>query len=194
MPSIGPAVRRLLLIESASTVGYGVAFTFLPLTAPPRPTWVVPAAFLAQQITGTATRWLAGVWHDRSGTHRLLRPAVVLAAVGLSSCASPQDPALLLAGMALFGAGFGVVQNATLMAMLDQTDTASASVAWNLAYDCGTGVGAAGGALISLAAGPAVMFLSTAGSVLLTAAPRLKPADRRSPRRRGPGSRISDAL
>lgn len=168
-----PVVRRLFLIEAASTVGYGVAFTFLPLSAPARPTWVVPAAFLVQQLSATVARWLVGVWADRRGAGRILRPAVVLAALGLASCACPQDPAILLVGMALFGAGFGMVQNATLLAMLDGTDTASASVAWNLAFDGGTGIGAAGGALVFQAAGPAVMFVAVAGAVLLTAVPRL---------------------
>ncbi|HEV2639043.1 MAG TPA: MFS transporter [Actinocrinis sp.] len=169
-----PALRRLFTIELASTVGYGVAFTFLPLAAPPHPAWAVPAAFLVQQTTATTARWVTGTWADHHDTRRLLRPAATLAALGLSSCAYPQDPVLLLAGMALFGAGFGALQNATLMAMLDQTDTPTASVAWNLAFDSGTGLGAAGGALVLQAAGPVVTFLATAGTMVVSALPRLR--------------------
>ena len=68
------------------------------------------------------------------------------ALVGLCAFAWRDNFAAIAVGMLLIGAGFGVVQNASLSWMLDTTtqsghDTLSA--AWNLAYDSGLGIGAA---------------------------------------------------
>jgi hypothetical protein len=50
----------------------------------------------------------------------------------------------------LFGIGFGVVQNDALVAMFARAPAAKASVAWNVAFDAGQGLGAVAlGALIS---------------------------------------------
>ena len=49
----------------------------------------------------------------------------------------------VVAGAALVGVGFGVVQNTSLVGMLaGAAGTATASAAWNIAYDTGTGLGA----------------------------------------------------
>ena len=47
---------------------------------------------------------------------------------------------LLFAGMVLFGAGFGVIENATFALLIEQLPEAKASALWNLAYDAGYGV------------------------------------------------------
>jgi hypothetical protein len=52
-----------------------------------------------------------------------------------------------LAGAALFGAGFGIAQNASLTLMFQRapsTAYGTVSAVWNLAYDTGLGLGAAG--------------------------------------------------
>jgi MFS family permease len=46
--------------------------------------------------------------------------------------------------MSLFGAGFGIIQNATLALMIDRMPASglgTASALWNLAYDAGFGAG-----------------------------------------------------
>ena len=56
------------------------------------------------------------------------------------------SPAAVLAGMALFGTGFGIIQNATLVLMIDRMPASglgTASALWNLAYDAGYGAGPA---------------------------------------------------
>ena len=62
------------------------------------------------------------------------------------------DPAAVLVGAAVFGAGFGVVQSATMAVMLSRVTPSGyglVSAMWNLGYDAGYGIGAAGfGALV----------------------------------------------
>ncbi len=64
------------------------------------------------------------------------------------------DPLALL-GAAVFGAGFGAVQNITLVVMFEQTESGPASTAWNIAYDAGQGLGSIGfGILVTLSGYP----------------------------------------
>jgi hypothetical protein len=52
-----------------------------------------------------------------------------------------------VAGAAVFGLGFGVAQNSTQTLMYDrvpESGHSAVSALWNLAYDGGMGVGAAG--------------------------------------------------
>jgi MFS family permease len=83
------------------------------------------------------------------------------------------SPAAVIIGMSLFGAGFGIIQNATLTLMLDRmpaSGLSTASALWNLAYDAGYG---AGPAVFGLFAGrtgyPAAFVL--AGLLMLAALP-----------------------
>ncbi|MFC4030923.1 MFS transporter [Streptomyces polygonati] len=156
-PLAGP-----LLVEGATTIAYGVVFTFLPLTAS-----AAPGALLAAQVASLLARLGSGRLVDRHGGRRVLGPAVLTAALGAAAGAAPHHPAIVLAGSALFGAGFGVIQNATLVLIMRAAgDTPAglglASVSWNLAFDGGTGLGAlAGGPLLALG-GPAALFPATA--------------------------------
>ncbi|GAA2348524.1 MFS transporter [Saccharopolyspora halophila] len=109
-------------------------------------------ALLAFGATGMLGRWAAGRLGDRFGQLRVLAPSIIIGAVGfglLSVAAGLAEP-VALAGAALFGAGFGAVQNTTLVLMLERTSSGSASTAWNIAFDGGQGIGAIGfGALVS---------------------------------------------
>ena len=51
----------------------------------------------------------------------------------------------LLGGAALFGIGFGLLQNATLVLMMERVSESEyglGSTLWNVAFDAGTGLGA----------------------------------------------------
>ncbi|MCS0605868.1 MFS transporter [Streptomyces sp. LP11] len=156
-PLAGP-----LSVEAASTTAYGVVFTFLPLTTP-----AAPAALLAAQLATVLSRLGAGPLIDRYGGRRVLWPAGFVTVLGTAAGAAPGRPVLLLAGAALFGAGFGAVQSATLvLAMRAAGDHAAglalAGVAWNIAFDGGTGAGSlVGGPLLALG-GPRVLFPAAA--------------------------------
>ena len=53
---------------------------------------------------------------------------------------------MLIAGMCLFGVGFGISQNVTFALLIDRAPVSgygTASALWNLAYDAGYGAGPA---------------------------------------------------
>ncbi|MEU8705438.1 MFS transporter [Streptomyces sp. NPDC048565] len=170
-PMTGP-----LLVEIASTTAYGVVFTFVPLTAS-----AAPQALLAAQASSVLARLVAGWLIDGYGGRRVLVPAVLVTALGTAAGSASDEPALLLAGAVLFGAGFGAVQSATLVLVMQAADEGSAGlgragVAWNIAFDAGTGIGSlAGGPLLS-AGGPSALFPTTAAAL---AALLLVPSTRR---------------
>lgn len=136
----GGGALRVPLIFAASTVAAGVVDSFLPL-AHGVPSSLSSAALLVQAIAATISRWQAGRHGDRYGHDRMLVPALAVAAVGMVALTWLASPAMIFAGMLLFGAGFGVVENATFALLLDQQPEARASARWNLAYDAGYGVG-----------------------------------------------------
>jgi MFS family permease len=81
------------------------------------------------------------------------------------------SPVAVIAGMGLFGTGFGIVQNATLTLMIDRMPAAgvgTASALWNLAYDAGYGAGPAVFGLFAGRTGYPVAFALT--SLLMLAA------------------------
>jgi MFS family permease len=77
---------------------------------------------------------------------------------------------MIFAGMVLFGAGFGVIENATFALLIEQQPEAKASALWNFAYDAGYGAGPAVFGLISVRTGYPVSFALT-GVLILAAVP-----------------------
>src|SRR5262249_17521194 len=78
------------------------------------------AALLVAAITATLSRWQAGRHGDRNGHARLLIPALIAAALGMTAMMWLASPVLMFAGMVLFGAGFGVIENATFALLIQQ--------------------------------------------------------------------------
>jgi MFS family permease len=76
------------------------------------------------------------------------------------------SPALMFASMALFGAGFGVIENATFALLIEQLPEAKASTLWNLAYDAGYGAGPAVFGLFAARTGYPAAFALTGILVL----------------------------
>ena len=164
----GPALR-LPLIFAASTVAAGVVDSFLPL-AKGLPASLCSAALLVQAIVATLSRWQAGRRGDRLGHRRLLIPALAVSALGLAAMIGLSSPVLVMASMVLFGAGFGVIEGATLALMLERLPEAQASARWNLAYDAGYGAGPAVFGLFAGGIGYPVAFALT-GLVVLAVVP-----------------------
>ena len=95
-------------------------------------------------MTATASRWWAGRHGDRHGHAGLLIPGLLIAAAGMASLIWVSAPVAVIAGMCLFGIGFGIAQNATFALMIDRAPAGgygTASALWNLAYDAGYGTG-----------------------------------------------------
>ncbi len=160
---------RLPLIFAAATIAAGVLDSFLPL-AKGIPSNLSSAALLVQAITATLSRWQAGKHGDRYGHARLLIPALAVAAFGMAAMMVLGSPVVLFAGMVLFGAGFGVIENATFALLIEQLPEAKASALWNLAYDAGYGAGPAVFGLICVRTGYPAAFALT-GALILAAVP-----------------------
>jgi len=161
------ATLRLPLIFAAATIAAGVLDSFLPL-AKGIPSNLASAALLVQAITATLSRWQAGKHGDRYGHARLLIPALAVAALGMAAMIVLGSPVMIFAGMVLFGAGFGVIENATFALLIEQLPEAKASALWNLAYDAGYGAGPAVFGLICVSTGYPAAFALTGVLILAT--------------------------
>jgi MFS family permease len=138
-----PGQLRPFLIFAASTVAAGVVVSFLPLATGVSGD-VAAAGLLVQALTATVSRWWAGRRGDRAGHARLLVPALVIASLGMITMIWLASPVAVVAGMGLFGIGFGIAQNATFALMIERmppSGLGTASALWNLAYDAGYGAG-----------------------------------------------------
>ena len=117
-------------------------------------------------------------------------PGVLTAVAGVLMLSLTAVPAAVIAGAAVFGAGFGVTQNVTQTLMYDrvaESGYGAASAVWNLAYDGGMGLGAAGFGVLALHAGYPVAFALTAAVMLAVLAAAGAPGRRggRRPDRSG---------
>ena len=105
----------------------------------------------------------------------LLVPGVLAAAAGVLVLSLTAVPAAVIAGAAVFGLGFGVTQNVTQTVMYDRVPESAygaSSALWNLAYDGGMGLGAAGFGALAIRTGYPAAFALTAAlmsAVLLPA-------------------------
>ncbi|WP_394378465.1 MFS transporter [Saccharopolyspora spinosa] len=153
------------IVMTAAAVAAGGLTAFLPLAvAGP----VAPAALMVFGASTMLGRWAAGQLGDRLGQRRVLVPAVLMAGLGtgLLAVAAWGAAPLALLGAAAFGAGFGAVQNITLVVMFERTESGAASTAWNIAYDAGQGLGAIGfGALVTLSGYPTTFAVA---AILIT--------------------------
>jgi len=181
-----PGQLRPFLIFAASTVAAGVVVSFLPLATGVSGN-VAAAGLLVQALTATISRWWAGRRGDRTGHARLLVPALAIASLGMITMLWLASPLAVIAGMCLFGIGFGIAQNATFALMIERmppSGLGTASALWNLAYDAGYGAGPAlFGLLVGHSGYPAAFALTAA---LMLAA---LPAARRERSAAAPGSR-----
>jgi predicted MFS family arabinose efflux permease len=159
------ALLRPAVTFAAITMAAGVVVTFLPLAVTRGSGSLAAVALLAQAAAATGARWWAGRHGDRHGPAGLLVPAVLAAALGVLALVWTGSAAAVLAGMVLFGAGFGVSQNASLALMFDRVSSAgygTVSALWNLAFDAGLGLGAAGFGVVAAQTGYPAAFALTA--------------------------------
>lgn len=144
--SLAPTLVLLVV-----TLAGGGFLTYLPIERPEGA--LATSAVLVWGLVATLTRWLAGRIVDRSGLGSLLPGSSLTAAAGLGILASglllpPGAIAwtVILFGAAVFGAGYGSIQNLTLVAAFNrapQDQAASVSAVWNIGFDAGTALGAA---------------------------------------------------
>ncbi|WP_433557193.1 MFS transporter [Pseudonocardia xinjiangensis] len=170
-----PGLRRPAMVFAATATAAGITATFLPLAVG----GIAAVALLGQSLAATVARWLAGRHGDRHGPAGLLAPGVLAVALGTGALLLG-SPIATVAGMLLFGAGFGVAQSATMMVMYNRAPTSAygtVSALWNLGYDAGYGAGAAGFGAVAGITGYPPAFLLTAVLVGAALVPALR--DRR---------------
>ncbi|MFF4503954.1 MFS transporter [Streptomyces sp. NPDC001401] len=171
------ALLRPVVVFAATATAAGILVTFLPLAVPSASASVVTVALFVQPAAATVARWAAGRHGDRHGSARLVLPGLLLSAAGVLVTAATGSAAAVVAGTALFGAGFGIAQNATLTLMYARVSASSygtVSALWNLAYDGGMGVGAAGFGVLAGLTGYPWAFAMTAVLMLGALAPALR--------------------
>ena len=175
----GPLLR-ISLVFTATTTAAGVVLTFLPLAAPGSGLFSAVGGLLIFGAATTISRWWAGRFGDRRDPHLLLLPGLLAATLGMICL--PLGGYALLAGALLFGTGFGLLQNATLiltMKRVSESEHAMGSTLWNVAFDAGTGLGAFLFGFVIAATGFTWAFTLSAG--LVAAAIILVQLDRQLP-------------
>ncbi|MET9880102.1 MFS transporter [Actinacidiphila glaucinigra] len=171
------ALARPTAVFATTALGAGIIVTFLPVAVPASLSALVTVALFAQPATSTVARWFAGRYGDRHGPARLVLPGLLASAAGLLLTASTGSPVAVLAGVTLFGAGFGVAQNATLTLMysrVPESGYGTVSALWNVAYDGGMGVGAVAFGVTAAHTGYPAAFALTAAAMLVALAPALR--------------------
>jgi predicted MFS family arabinose efflux permease len=171
-----PALVRPGITFAVTAMAAGAAITFVPLALVRAPGILAPAALLAQPAAATVTRWLAGRHGDRHGPARLLLPGTAVTVVGVLGVAISllACPPAVIAAMAVFGAGFGTVQNSTQTLMCRRAPAGgygTVSAMWNVAYDAGLGLGGAGFGVLAAHGSYPVAFGLTATLMLVALLP-----------------------
>jgi MFS family permease len=173
---------QLSLVFAATTFAGGAVVAFLPITAPNG--HLAATGLFVQATAATAARWLAGRSGDRHGHARLLVPALIASAVGVTALAVAADLASFVIAAVVFGGGFGVLQSATLAAMVERaprSDYGTVNAVWNVAYDVGYGVGPIAFGLLAATSSDMTAFTATA-TVILAAIPAAHRSTRRPSR------------
>jgi MFS family permease len=178
-PHTGTASSRAAVLAALTpsavllvvTLAGGGLVTFLPIE---RPDGVLATAtLLVFGLTAALGSWRAGVLADRAGTRLLLPLALLLSAGGMAVVALGLSAGAgwVLAGAAVFGAGYGAVQNLTLVtafARAGEGGATTASAVWNASFDAGTAVGALVLGLVAAGIGLPWTYVLVAGVLLLT--------------------------
>ncbi|CAM5290623.1 MFS transporter [Streptomyces aurantiogriseus] len=161
-----PALARPAAVFAVTALGAGIIVTFLPLAVAAQYSGLVAAALFVQPAASAVARWFAGRHGDRHGADRLIVPGLLASAAGILVTALTDVPVAVIVGVAVFGIGFGITQNATITLMYSRVPASgygTVSALWNLAYDAGMGIGAVGfGAMAALTGYPWAFALTAA--------------------------------
>ncbi|MEN3221075.1 MFS transporter [Mycolicibacterium porcinum] len=160
---VGP-IAALVVITAAG----GGILTFAPQLSGAT---TALGALLAMTGTAALARWLIGGIADHHGAARFIGPTLGVGAAGLAVIAVGIGVAgwLVVLGAALLGTAYGALQNLTLVQAFAATGEharGAVSVAWNVGFDAGTGLGSlAVGALATSFSFPTAFAVMTAACV-----------------------------
>jgi hypothetical protein len=137
------------------------------------------AGLLAFTGAAAASRWGAGGIADRFGATAAIAPLLFTGALGLAAIGVKADSvhdapgrALVLSGLLVTGVAYGGLQSVTLAQAFTAAGEAarsSVSIAWNLSFDAGTGLGAFTAGAIATATSYSVAFIVLALAVGIVA-------------------------
>lgn len=168
LAALSPAIVLLVV-----TLAGGALLTYLPIVRPSGTTATV--AVLAFGATGALCRWLVGGLADRIGVRLLLPASSAIAILGLVivavSLVDGGSAVAVIIGAAILGAGYGAVQNLTLVtafARAGNNHTHTASSVWNMGFDGGTALGAAVVGVAAVGMGTSATFLVFAALVAIS--------------------------
>jgi MFS family permease len=140
---LGPPMIILLSV----TLSGGAIITFLPQLV--GSSGLAAVSLFLLSLSAALTRWLVGGMADRTGPKPYLAPLLLLTAAGMLAlgwwASGPGSTWVLLPAVVAVGAGYGALQNLTLVASFQQVSAERVNVAsatWNIGFDAGTGLGA----------------------------------------------------
>lgn len=168
-----PGQLRPALIFLLTAMGTGIVVTFLPLAIQASGR-LAALSLLANTVAAMAARWAAGRYGARYAQADLLLGGTMVSAVGAATLALLANPAAVAIGAILLGIGFGIAQNAVLTLLFDRVSAAGydmASAMYNLAYDAGMGLGAAGFGAVVVRVGYPGAFVLTGALMLVALVP-----------------------
>jgi len=172
-PEDGPPVpvriwRSLLALVLATSAG-GALVTFATQLAPDTGSAVLTLVCLT--AAAALCRWQLGGLSDRWGARLFVGPLLVVGAGGLALVGSADTSVLLVVGALVVGVAYGGLQSVTLIkAFADgEGDHHRVSVAWNVGFDLGTGLGAAVVGLIAAQSSFRTAFFVLACACLVAA-------------------------
>ena len=138
-----------------ASCSFGGGLTFVPVALPLDGLGSAATYFLVAGATRAAGRWLAGLMVDRMPARTVLVGGLLLSLGGLIALALHSNPAVVILAGLLYGAGYGAIQTAAYVAMLEQgtaRDAGAISALWNSGIDLGSSLG---GTLIGITAAEA---------------------------------------
>ena len=146
-----PQVLLPLLVNGLASAAFGGVLSFVPIALTDRGWRSAAAFFLVAGLARGLARWQASMVSDHWTPTTVLVSGPVIAAGGAVMLAGGRSTVLILMAALLMGAGLGVIQNVSYLALL-RAVTRSAhgqiSTLWNMSTDGGTMVGAAALALV----------------------------------------------
>jgi MFS family permease len=165
--------RSLLALLLATSAG-GALVTFSTQLAPDTGSAVL--ALVCLTASAALCRWQLGGLSDRWGSGLFIGPLLVVCAGGLVLVGLAGDPRVLIAGALVTGVAYGGLQSVTLVkAFADGAgDNHRVSVAWNIGFDLGTGLGSAVVGVIAAQSSFRAAFFTIAGACLVAAAVTLR--------------------
>lgn len=135
-------ILALLLVTASG----GAVLTFAPQLVDN--TGVAMLTLFAVTAVAAVGRWAVGPLCDRFGTRPFVWSLLLMAGFGVTGVALAMGTGgigWLVAGAAVLGLAYGALQTVTLVRAYDdagEENRPSASVAWNVGFDVGTGLGA----------------------------------------------------